>query len=208
MTSRSPLNSTPPRHVNAKHRLREVWLDHAVRYVRKHFDAAGYTVPDHVRVGVGWPSRGGLAKRKRTVGQAWSNQCSDDGTHEIILSIYLDDPIKVLGVLIHEAIHVTIGVDKGHGKPFVECMKLVGLTGKPTSTGESEELVETLKTWVEKLGPYPHAKLDGAEQKKQSTRLLKLECRCGCKVRVTQKWVDEYPTPWDCPCGGSLDLSS
>lgn len=197
----------PPRHETAKTPYKEEWLDKALnRFVRKHFANVGYTVPDQVRVSTGWPSRGALAKKKRTIGQAWSNSCSADNTHEIIISIYLDDPIKILGVLVHEVIHVTVGVDAGHGKSFTDCMKLVGLTGKPTATGESEELVETLRGWVEKLGPYPHAKLDGSGQKKQSTRLLKMECQCGCKIRVTQKWVEEYGTEWPCPCGSELIL--
>jgi len=200
----------PPRHIGAKHRWKEAWLATALdRYVRPHFEKAGLTIPEHVRVSTGWPSRGALAAKSRTIGQAWSNSCSADGVHEIIISVYLDDPIKILGVLIHEAIHVTVGVEAGHGRPFVDAMKATGLTGKPTATDESDELKATLAKWVDKLGPYPHAKLDATKNlKKQSTRLLKLECECGCKVRVTQKWIDEYGPEWDCPCGGTLEAEA
>lgn len=198
-----------PKHSHAKIKHKEVWLSEALdQFVRPHFKAAGYDVPTRVRLSTGWPSRGALAKRKRTIGQAWSIDSSSDGVAEIIISLWLDDPIKVLGVLIHEAIHVTVGNAAGHGKPFVDCMKAVGLTGKPTSTGESDELVAELKKWVKVLGPYPHAKLDGSNQKKQSTRMLKLECAdCGCIVRTTQKWIDEHGIDWPCPCSGSLELA-
>lgn len=194
-----------PRHLGAKYKQKEAWLNAALdRFVRKYFKNAGYDVPEQVRLSTGWPSRGAFGKH-RVIGQAWSNKASADNTHEIIISIYLDDPVKVLGVLIHEVIHVTIGNDKGHGKAFVDCMKKVGLCGKPTATDESDELKATLAKWVDKLGLYPHAKLDGMNQKKQSTRLIKLECgECGCKIRTTQKWLDEHGVEWDCPCGGKL----
>lgn len=210
MAAKTKPSKTPPRHLKAKHRHREVWLDQAMHFVRRHFAANDYTVPEHVRVGVGWPSRGALSEKKRTIGQAWTNECSADNVHEIIISLWLDDPIKVLGVLIHEVIHVTVGVEHGHKKPFTDCMKEVGLCGKATATEETPELVEQLKVWVKELGQYPHAKLDGLKkEKKQSTRLLKMECgACGCVIRTTQKWVDEHGDGWDCPCQeGSFTLS-
>lgn len=196
-----------PRHLRAKHKHKEVWLGEALdQFVRPHFEAAGYKVPEHVRISTGWPSRGGLATKQRTIGQAWTVDSSDDGVHETIISLYLDDPIKVLGVLIHEVVHHVVGVEQGHGKAFADCMKAVGLCGKPTATEESEELVCELKKWIKTLGQYPHAKLDGNNQKKQSTRLLKLECAaCGCKVRATAKWIDEYGPSWPCPCGETLE---
>lgn len=195
-----------PRHLRAKYMFKEQWLSEALeQFIRSHFRAAGYDVPNHIRLSTGWPSRGALAQKKRTIGQAWSTESSEDGVHETIISLYLDDPIKVLGVLIHEVCHHVVGVEQGHGKAFVDCMKAVGLTGKPTATDESDELVRELKKWCKALGPYPHAKLDGQNQKKQGTRLLKMECAdCGCKVRVTAKWIDEYGPEWNCPCGGTL----
>lgn len=205
MTATKTNKKTPP--VPVKHRLREVWLDKAMAKVRKHFKAAGYTVPDNVRIGVGWPSKSGLGVKKRRIGEAWANECSKDEAHEIIISIWLEDPIKVLGVLIHEVIHVTVGVDKGHRKPFVDCMHAVGLCGKPTETGETEELVAELTRWLDVLGAYPHAQLDGRSQKKQSTRMLKLACDdCGATVRTSAKWIDEHGTEWPCPCGGRLEV--
>jgi len=199
------MTTTTPRHTTAKIKYREVWLNEALdQFIRPHFEAAGYTVPEHIRISTGWPSRGGLAKKKKTIGQAWSPDCSGDGVHETIISLYLDDSIKVLGVLIHEVVHHVVGVGAGHRKPFADCAKAVGLVGPWTATGESEELIQTCERWIKKLGPYPHAKLDGSDEPKQSTRLLKIECEsCGCKVRLSAKWLDLYGE-FPCPCGGTL----
>lgn len=38
-------------------------------------------------------------------------------------------------------------------------------------------------------------------------RLLKMDCGCGCKVRVAAKWINEYGESWDCPCGGTPRLT-
>lgn len=197
------MNSSKPRHLEAKHRLREVWLDEAMGFVRRHFEAVGYDVPEYVRCGVGWPSKSAFGKARR-IGEAWSNACSADQSHEIIISIYLDDPLKVLEVLIHETIHVTIGVEHGHRKPFKVAMGEVGLCGKATATEATPELQETLKAWVKELGPYPHARLDGRNRKKQTTRMLGLTCpTCGCKIRTTQTWLDTYDE-FPCPCGDTF----
>jgi hypothetical protein len=39
-----------PRHLKAKHKHKETWLNEAMTYVRRHFKAADYEVPEHVRV--------------------------------------------------------------------------------------------------------------------------------------------------------------
>jgi hypothetical protein len=80
-------------------------------------------------------------------------------------------------------------------------MKDLGLEGKPTATHAGEELEAHLRSVVEGLDPYPHAALSlGTEEKKQTTRLLKIECPgCGYVCRTTAKWLAEgIPT---CHCG-------
>lgn len=163
----------------------------------------GYVVPDNIRVACGWPHKGGTAKRKRTIGQCWSTSCSNDKTFEIFISPYLAEPTRVLGVLIHEVVHATVGLDKGHKEAFGLCAGAVGLTKPWTATGEGPELVEELKLWLLQLGPYPHSALDAhmIDKAKDGTRMLLLECEaCGCKIRTTQKWLDDYGFEWPCPC--------
>jgi len=189
-----------------QHVHRETWLaDLRDRYLKTYFLGQGYTIPANVRIGVGWPSRGGLGKKKRVIGQAWSNECSEDQTHEVIISLYLADPIKVVEVTIHELIHCTIGTEHGHRKPFSDACQKLGLVKPWTATSPSPELVALASTWIAALGPYPHAKLDGFQKKTEATRMLLMECvDCGLKIRTTQKWIDQHGIKWPCPCGGHL----
>jgi len=189
-------------------KYREEWLNQAMDLARDLFAQAGYSVPPNVRVTCGWPSKMALGEAKRRIGECWASTSSGDGTFEILISPFLDDGLKVLGVLIHEMVHATVGLEAKHGKPFKDCATAVGLTGKMTATEESEELQMWCAAAIEnKLGRYPHSKLDGMTngKKKAGTRMLKLECPdCQCITRTTQKWLDEYGTEWPCPCGGRL----
>ena len=66
-------------------------------------------------------------------------------------------------------------------------------------------MIERMNKIIEKLGPYPHAKLDKTMRptKKDGTRMIKLECPC-CNyvVRTTRKWI-EYGLP-KCPDGTKM----
>ena len=54
------------------------------------------------------------------------------------------------------------------------------------------------------LGPYPHATLNLSARKKQTTRMIKVECGdCDGVFRTTQKWLDEATHGLCCPfCHG------
>jgi len=185
---------------------REEWLSAAVRKMEGHFTNRGYNVPA-VRVSCGWPSRGGLAGSKRTIGQCWSTEASSDGVSQIFISPWLDDvcsPQGVLATLVHEVVHAVVGIKEKHNKVFGKCARAVGLEGKLMATTATPELVDTLKAWVEDLGNYPHAKLDSTKSpvKKQSTRMIKCECgECGYIARTSQKWIDAAGAPL-CPVKG------
>jgi hypothetical protein len=94
----------------------------------------------------------------------------------------------------------------GHKGPFRKIAKKMGLEGKMTATHPGAELAEHLNALCVKIGPYPHASLDRSQAKKQSTRMLKLECAgCGYTVRTTAKWIEAgMPT---CPCGTEMEVS-
>ncbi len=82
----------------------------------------------------------------------------------------------------------------------------VGLAGKMTATHASPELTERLNVLCSQIGPYPHTSLDRSQLKKQSTRMLKVECpECGYTVRTTAKWIEAgLPT---CPCGTEMECT-
>ena len=137
------------------------------------------------------------------MGECWSDHCSADAAREVFLSPVLDDPSRVLDVLIHELCHCLYPVTEGHGRNFAKAAKALGLTGKMTATIASDELFEALKPVIDQLGAYPHAALTSMKDRKvQKTRMIKLICPdtdCGYACRTTAKWLEVgYPT---CPCG-------
>lgn len=179
---------------------REAWLTKLSGLMRTHFNRKGYTVPANVRITCGFPGSGGLAKKKRRIGEVWYSEASADQHYEIFISPTLSEPLRVAGVLAHEMVHVVAGKEAGHGREFRECATSIGLIGKMTATTEGEEFAAVVEPMLAKLGAYPHGELTASGQKKQGTRLLKCQCaECGYPVRVTQKWLDDVGAPL-CAC--------
>jgi len=168
---------------------REAWLGLLTeQYIKPHFQAKGYTIPENVRMSCSFTSRGASGKR---IGECWSNQSSEDNTFEIFIHPAISDSNRVADILIHELVHATVGLEAGHGKEFKQCATSVGLTGKMTATTATEELKATISQWVEELGQYPHATLSSNGIKKQSTRMIKCVCSdCGYQVYTSRKWIE------------------
>ena len=184
---------------------REHWLNLILPFIQERFKAAGYEVPQNLRFTCGFPSKGALGAKKRRIGECWDSGASSDKVFEISVSPTLDDPIKVVGVQIHEVVHAVVGLKVGHKKPFAKCAEAVGLTKPWTATGESDELKEAIKGWVDRVGPYPHGALKPRHKEQgEKGRMLLMQCKCGLKVRTTQKWIDAYGESWPCPCAGEL----
>lgn len=179
---------------------REQWLNAALEKMRPIFaEKANATIPHDARVSVGFP--GGGSARKR-IGECWTRKQSRDNVNEIFISPVLSDPIRMLDVLAHEAIHAVDDCASGHGQAFKRVAVAIGLTGKMTATVAGDELKAELASIVATLPPLTHGALDLSGRKKQPTRLLKLECDgCGMIVRTTSKWLDTVGAP-DCACGG------
>lgn len=169
---------------------RHAWIEKATVALRRRFAGLGYTVPQQLRVSIGFPkgTRGG----NHLLGQCWGTKASTDGHHELFISPELTDDARLMDVLAHELVHAVVGVEAGHKAPFKKCAEAIGLTGKMTATTASEEFNVWARGEIRKIGPYPAGGLRvGAETKKQSTRLLKCQCGvCGYTARVTAKWLD------------------
>ena len=184
-----------------KFTAREQWLQAATEIFRPWFEKRDFSYPDKLRVACSFTGHG---VKGNAIGECWATICSKDSACEIMISPVLDDPSRVLDVLLHELIHAVLGIEEGHGKVFRALATDLGLTGKMTATIASPDLVEDLKPIIEQLGAYPHAALTAmvGPKKKQTTRLIKLVCPCedcGYTVRTTAKWLEVgYPT---CPCG-------
>lgn len=195
------------------HKTREAWLCAAAALMRPLFAKAQQTIratntdrypdtkttlPRSLRITCGWPSHRGTSARGRVIGQCWNPKVSGDQTTEIFISPYMEDTVRVLGVLAHELIHAAIGTKEGHGHLFVQCMKALDLVGKPTATTEGEDFTKWCnEVALPALGQYKHKRMNVSDfdvadkPKKQGTRMIKVACGCcGYTVRTTQKWVD------------------
>ncbi len=137
--------------------------------------AAGEPLLGALRVNVGHPSKFAFKAAGRAIGETFEASLSTDGYTEIFISPFIDEPADVLGTLIHEMGHATVGVKQGHNEHFVKFMKAVNLIGKPTATRSGRALQAQLKAIATELGPYPRKKLDVTKlPEPQTGRLLKL----------------------------------
>ena len=186
------------------HSTKENWLTSAVLELETEFKSVGLIMPAKWRISSGFPSKGGLAAKKRTIGQCWSPEASKDGTTEIIISITQDDETKILGVIAHEMCHAVLGIEAGHGPLFKKLANSIGLVGKMTATEESKVFIERIFYMLGRLGGFPHAALDASIGiKKQSTRMVKVTCSdltdCGMVFRTSNKWIDIAGDELSCP---------
>lgn len=184
-------------------RNRETWLRRAVEIIRPYVaDRTGHDVPAGLWVSVGFPVTGARSgSRNQRIGEC--HYATADGIPAVFIHPELQDGARVLDVLLHEALHAALPVGTGHGPAFRRAAKACGLAGKPTATivEDGSELAQTVADWWETLGAYPHAAVNTSSRKKQTTRMLKVECLAdGYTVRMTRKWLDEMGAP-SCPCG-------
>jgi hypothetical protein len=184
---------------------REEWLTECIQKLRPDFETLCHPLPEKIRASCSWPSKSGLANKKRRIGEAWSANNSADQSCEVFISPVLKDPLEVAATLVHELVHCAVGVEAGHKGKFPRLAKAIGLEGKMTATTAGETLKHNLQEIVDDIGPYPHAELTHSNApKKQGCRLLKVSCtQCECVVRMTRKWLDEVGPP-TCGCGGKM----
>lgn len=175
---------------------REQWLSAGIEALREHFEQGGYMFPKLVRVSVGWPR-----SSRKAIGQCWKRSASKDGTSQVFISPAVASGVDALDVIAHELVHAALDCEHGHTGEFIKACKKLGVTkGKPTCAGAGPELRAKLEQIAQQIGEYPHAQLSPIDLKKQTTRLLKVECKeCGYTARVTSKWLDNAGAPL-CPC--------
>lgn len=182
---------------------REGWLNLALEEIRAYaIERGADPVPGDCRVSVGFP--GGGSARKR-IGECWTRAMSKDGVNEIFISPTVGDPARMLDILAHEAVHAMDDCASGHGKAFKRNATALGLEGKMTATTAGPALKAWLDDLVARLPALEHGALSLSGRKKQSTRLVKLECMgCGYIVRTTDKWISTgLPT---CTCGSDFHI--
>jgi len=177
--------------IDNKQSSRESWLQAATNELRPYFEKLGYSLPDKIRFAIAFTSGG----KKGIAGECWHPSASADKSFEIIVRADKDDPVEILGILVHELVHSLLPVAVKHGKEFREIAWRVGLEGKMREASPSPILRERLTQLAANLGPLPHAKLDFAARsdapKKQGIKSLRAECgaSCGYAIRIIPKWA-------------------
>jgi hypothetical protein len=165
---------------------RQQWLELAVEALRLRFADAGYSIPQNIRVAIGWPKR---AASCGAIGECWAVEASSDQHAELFISPQLTEGARILDVLAHELVHATVGTEAGHRKPFKQCALKIGLQGPMRSTTAGPDFVAWAEPLFKRIGPYPAGFL--TDTPKQGTRMLRCQCRaCGYIARVSRRWLD------------------
>jgi hypothetical protein len=173
---------------------REAYLIRAARIMNRVLlqAKAGVKLPENWHVSVTEPA-------KKRIGVAYP---PTKKTHHVFVSASLQDGPRVLDVLLHEMIHIAIGVEMKHGPVFRRTALACGLTGKMTATVAGDELKEFCERLDEFLGGYPHKPLVKAAAagrgKDSRVRLVSPEEE-GYTLLISRKWLEQcgYPTdPW------------
>lgn len=150
---------------------REDWLMNGMQAMRVLISRAGAEFPDNVRVSCGWPRKSTTA-----IGQSADEKtCTENRWRNLFIAPSIAEPVLVLGTLLHEMAHATVGHECGHGGAFRElCVKLGLGTGEAGEDGEptgrrmthanavpGTRLHKELSEIAEMLGPYPHTAMNG-----------------------------------------------
>jgi hypothetical protein len=117
----------------------------------------------------------------KAIGICADPKYADDAAVHIWITPELgkDDVMTILGTIVHELCHATCCAqgyelsEVGHGAPFTQFIRDVGLEGKPktTTVGENTELWATLQGIAMELGPYDHAPLRKKEKAKRQSMI-------------------------------------
>lgn len=172
------------------YKTREEWLFAGYNELHSYFRTLGYKLPDNVRFALSFTSGG----KRGMEGECWHSEFSADNTFEIIVKADRDDPVEILGILVHQLVHTLLPPEAKHGKTFRDIALRVGMEGRMSHALPAPPLRERLTAVADALGPLPHAKLDllsGAiGTKKSGAKMLKVECaQCGYNFRILPKWA-------------------
>lgn len=148
---------------------REDWLKEAVLLIESDIlSTEGVSLPEYWDIGVGFAHGS-----KTAIGQAWDKDVSEDKkVHHMFISPTLGshDIVNLLQVVLHEMIHISVGIDQKHGGDFKRVARDVGLEGRLTATyvTNGSPLFNKLADIAAKIGkPYPHTAITIMAKPKQ-----------------------------------------
>lgn len=173
--------------------IRQEWLEQSVVFFRDYFKSNWWTVPDNVRVSIGFPV--GAKDGKRILGQCFPREYSNDGHWEIFISPNYINSVEILETIAHELVHATVEVP-GHRGKFKDCALAIGFEMPMTFTPAGPRMLKVIEYIVASIGEFPAGDLNLLTRKKQATNLKKCECpNCGYIARVTMKWINKLGEP-------------
>jgi hypothetical protein len=120
--------------------------------MRPMFEAAGFPIPRNVRLTCGFPHTKSFAAKNRRLGECWGEANSGDGHFEIMVSPVLEDPMRVAGVLAHELVHASVGLECEHKGNFPKLATAIGLEGKMSATTEGAAFKRDLAPILDAVG--------------------------------------------------------
>lgn len=144
---------------------------------------------------VSWAKGGG----KKVAGQCFPKTWTQDESTYMLVVPTIEDPVKVLAILVHEMVHA-LGI-MNHGKDFKRVATKLGLEGKMKATVPGEALAKELTKLAEELGPYPHQALipPPKPEKEGEGRKVRVKLRspddADLIVEMTPKRFAEYGAP-------------
>lgn len=181
--------------------LREEWLTKAKDLiVEQVFTPHELRFPPLVKVSVGMcPGK--------SIGFCCNPRFSEDGSTNIFITPEHGNAhtMDILSTLTHELCHAWCYgegyEDAGHGHPFTDVIRQVGLEGPPKKCGarEGTELYATLQGIQASLGDYPHAPQRKKEAKKRLSEILTWVSTTDPEYTVKAKYsmTEEKGTPRD-----------
>lgn len=179
--------------------VQQAWAEQAYSLIRSEFQELN-TAPEKAVVSFSFPSRGGLAAKKRRVGECW-NLVGEGAAILLHPELWTSAP-AVLATLAHEMVHAVLPKETGHKAPFQRIAKAIGFEPPWAGTRPSEALAARLNALAARLPRFPEVNLQPGTKKRQTTRLRLWECPCKVKVRVAR---DDFAAHCDL-CGGSFEL--
>ena len=192
---------------NLKTNNREQWLINATNLSRKVFKQFGYNVPNNIKFSCSFPANSRVGAKLKAIGQCIDPSASNEKHFNILIHPAIEDKLKVLGILVHELCHATVGIKNGHNHVFKKCANTVGLEGQMRSTTTGDLFNNLFKDVLKALPDYPHGAVILNSKKKQTTRMLKLMCGCGCIVRMSNGAYEKFGAPICGTCGEQMELA-
>lgn len=175
---------------------RESWLRAAYALLRSELLPEA---PEVVAVTWGFPSKGGRAVVQRVLGECHYGphvQGDIEGGKVILISPTIDEPLRILDVLLHEMTHAVVP-EAGHRKAFSQLAARVGLQKPWIATTASPALRARLEVLLGKLPPWPGGCIDPHKQgsldtpRQDDCRQMKATCGCNRILRLSRKVAAE-----------------